>query len=96
VSARLRLDGGATLELDDDALDAVAERVAEILVEREAGRPEPWVGVEEAAEHLACPPSRVYALTSACRIPHERDGSRLLFRRSQLDLFIAEGGAKRP
>lgn len=96
MSATVRFDGGVTLELDDDALDAVAEHVAAVLVEREAGQPEPWIGVGEAAEHLACTPSRIYALVSAGRIPHERDGSRLLFRCSELDRFVEKGGAKRP
>jgi excisionase family DNA binding protein len=49
-----------------------------------------------ASEFLACPSSRVYSLVSARRIPHHRDGSRLLFRRSELDEWVQRGGAKRP
>jgi excisionase family DNA binding protein len=76
-------------------VEQVATRVAEILGAREP-LPEPWVGVREAAEHLACPKSRIYALVSARRIPHRRDGSRLLFRRSELDAWLEAGGARRP
>jgi excisionase family DNA binding protein len=52
--------------------------------------------VGAAAEHLACPRSRVYALGAARRIPHRRDGSRLLFRRSELDAWLEGGGGLRP
>jgi excisionase family DNA binding protein len=78
----------------DELVEAVAHRAAELL----AGRlpPDPWLDVAGAAEYLACPPSRIYALVSACRIPVHRDGSRLLFRRSELDLWVERGGAKRP
>jgi excisionase family DNA binding protein len=76
-------------------VEQVAARVAEILGAREP-QPEPWVGVGAAAEHLACPRSRVYALVSARRIPHRRDGSRLLFRRSELDAWLEGGGGLRP
>jgi excisionase family DNA binding protein len=51
---------------------------------------------ERAAANLACPTSRIYALVSARRIPHHRDGSRLLFRRAELDEWVARGGARRP
>jgi hypothetical protein len=61
-----------------DFIEAVAQRAAEILAEREPA-PEPWVSVKQAAEHLACPAGRVYALagTTPPRIPVHRDGSRL-------------------
>lgn len=86
------------VELTDELVEAVAARVAEMLAEREPTTAEAWIGVEQAAEHLGCPRSRVYALcsTSPPRIPVERDGSRLLFRRSELDAFVRRGGAKRP
>jgi excisionase family DNA binding protein len=52
------------------------------------GAPEPWIGVEQAAEHLACPPSRIYDLVSQRRLTPRRDGRRLLFKRSHLDAAI--------
>lgn len=85
---------GASLDLDDAALAALAEQVAELL--SRLAESEPFVTAEAAAAHICCPVSRIYALVSARRIPHHRDGSRLLFRLSELDSWIAEGGAKRP
>jgi excisionase family DNA binding protein len=71
-----------------------AERVAAVVAA--PAEPAPWVGVADAAQHMDAPASRVYALVSAGRIPHERDGSRLLFRRSDLDKWMRNGGARRP
>ncbi len=50
----------------------------------------------EAAAHLGCKPQRIYDLV--CRrassgIPHAKEGGRLLFKLSQLDRWIASGGA---
>lgn len=82
------------IAIPDQTVEVIAERVADLL----AGsfEPETWLGVEQAAVRLACPKSRIYALVFARRIPHERDGSRLLFRRSDLDAWVARGGARRP
>ena len=83
TSARL------VVQLPDEVLDAIADRVAGILSERtEADRPEPWIGVAEAAEHLHCRAQRIYALVHQGRLSPRRDGSRLLFRRSELDQWL--------
>lgn len=86
------------LELSDQALDAIAERVASLLADRASGSRSDggYLDVIGAAEFLACPTSRVYALTSAGRLPVHRDGSRLLFDRGELRAYIANGGARRP
>jgi len=73
------------LELDDDTLDAIADAVAQRL---QPNGPEPWIDVTAAAEHLACKRQRIYDLVHAGRIPHYKDGSRLLFRRSELDDWL--------
>jgi excisionase family DNA binding protein len=84
-------------ELDDAALDLLAERLAPRLAGHAAsGGSSGWLDVEGAAEYLACPKSRIYALVSARRIPHHRDGSRLLFNSRELDDWVRAGGAKRP
>jgi len=86
-----------TLALPPELVDAVAERVAELLEERRPSETEPYLDVAGAAGFLACPTSRVYALASARRIPCHRDGSRLLFRREELRRWVEEqGGGKRP
>jgi excisionase family DNA binding protein len=82
--------GTLELQVPDVFVQAIAERVAELLANGLAGSsaPEPWIGVEQAAEHLACPPSRIYDLVSQRRLTPRRDGRRLLFKRSHLDAAI--------
>jgi excisionase family DNA binding protein len=87
---------GLALELPEGFVEAVAARVADLLGDREPAEPEPWIDLKVAAQYLACKPARIYALVSARRIPHEKDGTRLLFRRSELDAWIAQGGGIRP
>jgi excisionase family DNA binding protein len=84
-----------SIPVPPELIEALAQRTAEIVTERLGQQPEPWIGVDQAAEHLACPKSRIYALVSARRIPHEKDGSRLLFRRSDLDEWLQQGGGTR-
>jgi excisionase family DNA binding protein len=82
--------GTLELQVPDVFVQAIAGRVAELLADSLAGgsAPEPWIGVEQAAEHLACPPSRIYDLVSQRRLTPRRDGRRLLFKRSHLDAAI--------
>ncbi len=85
------------VELPPALIDAIAERVADLLADRQAATADTgYLDVTAAAEFLSCPVSRVYALVSAGRIPHHRDGSRLLFLASELRTYIDDGGAKRP
>jgi hypothetical protein len=71
-----------TLELPDELIDAIAQRVLERLADRgrqEHGRAEGWLrGARAIAEYVGAPRSRVYGLTSAGHIPVHRDGSALL------------------
>ena len=55
-----------------------------------------YMNVDQAAEFLACKRDRIYALVSAGRIPHHRDGTRLLFDRAELREYVRDGGARRP
>ena len=50
---------------------------------------EPWIDAHEAATHLGAPLSRVYDLSRKNAIPCNRDGTRLMFRRSMLDAWVA-------
>lgn len=78
-----------SLTLDLDGLvEQVAQRTAELLAERtpvDADAAPAYLSVEEAAEYLACPRSRIYDLVSRREVRHFRDGRRLLFRRLDLD-----------
>lgn len=78
----------AAVTLDLDAIEAIARRAAELLAERDPVGSEPWIDVAGAAEHLACAPRRVYDLVQQRRLPFAKDGSRLLFRRSELDAAL--------
>lgn len=73
------------LQVPDGLLDALAERVADHLAERVVPTPAPYLTVEEAAEYLRRPRSRVYELVAAKRLRHHRDGRTLLFRHADLD-----------
>lgn len=81
------------LELTDEQLDAIAARAAALVTPADG---EGFIGVAAAAEFLSCPTSRIYALVNTKRIPHHRDGSRLLFDRQELRDYVRAGGARRP
>lgn len=84
------------LTVPDNLLHAFSERVAELLRGRSAqphpraagGVGEPWLGVQQAAQHLARPASRIYDLITLGHLDAHRDGRRLLFRRADLDAAI--------
>ncbi len=86
------------LAVPPELVEAVATRIVDLLEERGlvtvAAGPEPWIGVEEAATHLACPRSRVYDLVAERSLRVRRDGRRLLFRRSWLDEDLEQLGRR--
>jgi excisionase family DNA binding protein len=79
------------VELPPSALDALAVKVADRLRSLRPDEPEPWITVKQAAEHLGCKDRRVYDLVNQGRIPHTKDGTRLLFRRSAIDSALESG-----
>jgi hypothetical protein len=86
-------------ELDDHALAVLADRLAPLLADRlgHAAAQDGWLrGADQIAAYIGAPRSRVYALTSADRIPVQRDGSALISRKPDLDAWLRAGGAKRP
>lgn len=87
-----------TVDFSPEMVEQIAERAAEIVAERTCGDGETdaWLTVAEAADYLRCSTGRVYQLVSARRIPFAKDGSRVLFRRSELDRWVEEGGARCP
>jgi excisionase family DNA binding protein len=81
----------------DEVIEAIAARAAEIVAERQRQEDDRWLrGADRIAAYLDCPRSRVYALVSARRIPVHHDGSALVARRSELDLWLSDGGGRRP
>lgn len=92
-------NGNIAIALPDELVEEIAERAAEILVERQAPAEDGWLrGAKKIAAYIDAEPSRVYALV-ACkppRIPVEHDGSALIARRSELDEWVRGGGGIRP
>jgi hypothetical protein len=85
------------LALPDDVVEAIAARAAEIVADRPGASEDGWLrGADRIAAYIDCPRSRVYALTSARRIPVHHDGSALIARRSELDRWLHDGGGVRP
>ncbi|HEY0280156.1 MAG TPA: hypothetical protein VGC32_17975 [Solirubrobacterales bacterium] len=85
------------IDLGDEFVEQVARRTADLIAEQQAGRREDaWLrGADKIAAYIDCPRSRVYALTSARRIPIHRDGSALIAKRSELDRWLVQGGGLR-
>jgi excisionase family DNA binding protein len=93
------VQGRVVLALPPDLLGEIAAHAAALLANQAQPQAEPWIGVDEAAAHLCCPKSRIYRLTSQSKggkqsnpLPFAKDGPRLLFRRSDLDAWVARGG----
>lgn len=82
------------LTLPDTVLHTIAQRVAQLLQQHAGENPQtdgvgdPWLGVKDAAEYLACPVSRIYDLVSLGRLHPHRDGRRLLFKHQDLDAAL--------
>lgn len=81
-----------TLTLPAGLLEALAERVAELVNERlRAPQPEsPWLDFDGALEYLRFSRDQLYKLTAARAIPFRkrRGGQALLFHREELDRWL--------
>ena len=85
-----RASGSLSLGVPVELIEAVAQRTADLLEERLPHRPEPYLNVEQAAEYLAASTDRIYDLRRQ-GLPHFKDGTRLLFKREDLDAWLARG-----
>lgn len=80
---------GLALAVPAALVDAIARRTVELLADRlPEPAPDPYLTVDQAADYLSAPTSRIYDLVSLRRVRHHRDGRRLLFRRSDLDAAL--------
>jgi hypothetical protein len=78
------------LELPNDVVEAIAQRAAEIVLERSAPVEEsPYFTVEEAAAFLRCRPQRIYNLRSDGRLSRLTDGGRALILRAECEKLVA-------
>jgi hypothetical protein len=84
VEATILLNGvPVAIELGGDTLAAIAAA----LPDHDGS---PWLaGAQAAADYLGWPRERIYKRLRD--LPHYRDEGRLMFRRDELDVFIAGG-----
>lgn len=85
-----------SLTLPPEILEAIAERVAELLADRVAtpAPVSPFMTVAEAAEYLRCKRQRVDDLLSSGRLTRHKDGSRTLVSRAELDAYLLPNGSR--
>jgi excisionase family DNA binding protein len=92
---------GLAIELPATALAEIAQRAAELAAEivRAAPAPrEPWLTVDQAAEHLGISTSHLYTLWSQRRgngIPGVKERRSTFFRASELDEWRRRRDAER-
>src|SRR6266511_1893941 len=84
-----------TVGLPDELLEAVAERIVELVLERlpaPGGAASPWLDFAAAMYYLGFSRDRLYKLTAARAIPFrkKRDGQGLLFHRGELDRWMEQ------
>jgi excisionase family DNA binding protein len=79
------------LTLSAEQLDALADLVAERLAVSQSPADDGWLDSAQAAAYLGCTRDRLHDLVARRALSPGRDGRRLLFRRSDLDLYV-EGG----
>ncbi len=73
-----------------------AEVRRQVIAEQQETTGDGWLrGAGKIAAYIGAPRSRVYGLVSARRIPVHHDGSALIARRSELDVWLLNGGGRR-
>ena len=77
------------LTLEPADIEAIAGRVAELVARQDVS---PWLNSQGAAAYMACPVSRIRKLTMTGQLPSYKEGGRRLYKRNDLDRFIATGG----
>lgn len=80
--------------LPADLVERIAERAAELVLERldasaTNGGASEFLTIAEAAEVLRAKPQRVYDLCSEGRLTRHKDGSRVLIRRAEIVAYLA-------
>ena len=84
-----------SIELTENVLDALAERVAARVLERLEGAQggDRWLDAKQAADYLGLSINALHKLTAARQLPSEQEapGHKLWFRRSELDEWRSGG-----
>jgi len=82
------MNAAATVTIPPEVVEQIARRAAELVLQNIPSPPGPWLTTGEAAERLRCRPQRVFNLVSEGRLRVYKDGSRNLFRASELDEML--------
>jgi len=82
------------LTVPPELVDAIARRAAEIVAkDLQPATTSPWLTTDEAAAYLRANRQRVFDLTSQGRLKVHKDGARNLYRREDLDVYLAGGAS---
>lgn len=65
---------GLSLGVPPELVEAIAGKVAEMVAAKTPEHPDPYMRIEEAAEYLRCPISRIRDLKDQGKLRHYRDG----------------------
>lgn len=82
------------LQLPDEAIEAIARRAAELVLERidELQPASDWLTVDEAAAFLRCEKQRIYDLRGDGRLSRFMEGGRALVSRRELSALVRDDG----
>ena len=86
---------GLSLAIPPELVERIAERAAELIVQRSRAAPPELLTPVEAADYLRCGRQRVYDLLSQGRLRHLKDGARVLIRRADLLAYLDQGMSTR-
>jgi len=93
MSQATQVQAQLTLSLSDELLQALAQRMAEAMLEQTGALPateSPWLDFRSAMSYLGFSRNKLYKLTAARAIPFRKkeDGQGLLFHRDELDRWL--------
>ena len=93
MSQATHMQAELTLSLPDELLQALAQRVAEAMLEQTGAQPateSPWLDFKSAMSYLGFSRNKLYKLTAARAIPFRKkeDGQGLLFHRDELNRWL--------
>jgi excisionase family DNA binding protein len=85
------------LSLPAELVEQIAERAAELVLERiEATPPSRWMTVEETAEYMRCTRQHVYDLRSDGRLGRYGEHGHALVDRREVDAYLDKSGGRYP
>ena len=92
MTERLTEVGPLTLSLPPEVVEQIAERAAELVLERiEAIPTSRWMTVAEAAEYARCSRQHIYDLRSDGRLGRHGEHGHALVDRYELDAYLDNG-----